>query len=114
MPHYADLFDPEAAFTAAIEATERTVAALRERAAAGDCSADDTEGRQKISETITYLRNKENQLHYDTALVKGRPMNSRAIPTGPSLALDLSRTRMPSKAAQIDAMLGRVGLGASE
>jgi hypothetical protein len=33
MPHYADPFDTEAAFTAAIEATERMVAALRERAA---------------------------------------------------------------------------------
>lgn len=42
-PHHADLFDPETAFTAAIEAMKRMAAALRERAAARDCSTDDAE-----------------------------------------------------------------------
>jgi transcriptional regulator with XRE-family HTH domain len=42
------------------------------------------------------------------------PENTRAIPTARSLALDLSRTRMPSQAAQIDATLERMGLAASE
>jgi hypothetical protein len=42
------------------------------------------------------------------------PENTRAIPSAQSLALDLSRTRMPSQAAQIDATLERMGLGPSE
>ena len=42
-PHHADLCDPEAAITAAIEAMKRMAAALRERAAAADCSPDDAE-----------------------------------------------------------------------
>lgn len=42
------------------------------------------------------------------------PENTRAIPTAQSLALDLSRTRIPSQAAQIDATLERMGIGADE
>lgn len=42
------------------------------------------------------------------------PENTRAIPSAQSLALDLSRTRMPSQAAQIDATLERMGLAAGE
>lgn len=42
------------------------------------------------------------------------PENTRAIPSAQSLALDLSRTRMPSHAAQIDATLERMGLAPSE
>jgi transcriptional regulator with XRE-family HTH domain len=41
------------------------------------------------------------------------PENTRAIPTAQSLALDLSRTRPPSQAAQVDAMLDRMGLAKS-
>jgi hypothetical protein len=38
------------------------------------------------------------------------PENTRAIPSAQSLALDLSRTRPPSQAAQVDATLQRMGL----
>ena len=41
------------------------------------------------------------------------PENTRAIPSAQSLALDLSRSRMPSQAAQIDATLERMGLSGS-
>lgn len=42
------------------------------------------------------------------------PENTRTIPSAQSLALDLSRTRTPSYAAQIDATLERMGLASSE
>jgi transcriptional regulator with XRE-family HTH domain len=38
------------------------------------------------------------------------PENTRAVPSAQSLALDLSRTRPPSLAAQIDATMERMGL----
>lgn len=38
------------------------------------------------------------------------PENTRAIPSAQSLALDLSKTRQPSQAAQVDATLERMGL----
>lgn len=38
------------------------------------------------------------------------PENTRAIPSAQSLALDLSRTRPPGQAAQVDATLERMGL----
>lgn len=38
------------------------------------------------------------------------PENTRAIPSAQSLALDLSRTRPPAQAAQVDATLERMGL----
>lgn len=41
------------------------------------------------------------------------PENTRTIPSAQSLALDLSRTRPPSQAAQIDATLERMGLSGS-
>jgi transcriptional regulator with XRE-family HTH domain len=42
------------------------------------------------------------------------PENTRVIPSAQSLALDLSRTRIPSQGAQIDATLERMGIAADE
>lgn len=64
-PHQADRVlhgDGEQAETAV---AEHALAVLSGRCAQVADPRHDTEGRQKISETITYLRNKENHLHYD-------------------------------------------------